>query len=553
MKLLPFSALVCLLCALLLPNHYLPWLAAYSEFLVFLSVLLLGFFFACYSVPLPRSVIFLLLCLVIPILQWSFGAIIFFGDAFIASSYLFAFACAVMIGNAIAINPIIKQVSINYFAATILVAAVVSAWIALRQWLLLSGSIWVVDLPPGGRPFANLGQPNHLATLLSLGLAAVLYFYEKRYLGRIAGAFLTFFLLVGLALTQSRTPWVGAICGLIWWVWQGRRIPLRLSWKLYVGWLLVYVIVLVSLPSIVEFLGLAPGADLLDRAQAAHRLDIWRQMLSAVVQGPLWGYGWTQVSMAQIAVALQHPIFMRMDNSHNIVLDLILWNGPLLGGLIVVTNGLWLTRIALRTRTLEGTLALLAAGFVLVHGMFEYPLEYAYFLLPVGLLLGLAEGEAFTCRKKIVHRWLLMGTLVIFAGLLSWVWYEYRIIEEEHRLMRFERSNLGGPIEPNVISEVILLTQLKEHILFARTIPLKGMDRTRLEWMQSIAHRYPYPYNLYKSSLALSLNGYPDLAAKEIFLIRVLHGERSYNWAKRELELEVAMHPEIEETLRLIE
>src|SRR5690554_6577144 len=99
----------------------------------------------------------------------------------------------------------------QWLAGVILISASLSTWIAIKQWLLLSGSIWVADLPVAGRPFANLAQPNNLATLLGMGLASVIYFYERRKLNGISSGSLAAFLLFGIVLTQSRTPWLAAI------------------------------------------------------------------------------------------------------------------------------------------------------------------------------------------------------------------------------------------------------------------------------------------------------------------------------------------------------
>lgn len=100
---------------------------------------------------------------------------------------------------------------ISWLAGALTIAALISVWLALYQWTLQPSNIWIADLPPNARPFANLAQPNQLATLLSMGLAAVLFFYEKHTLHRISSSLLALLLLFGIALTQSRTPWLMAI------------------------------------------------------------------------------------------------------------------------------------------------------------------------------------------------------------------------------------------------------------------------------------------------------------------------------------------------------
>lgn len=146
------------------------------------------------------------------------------------------------------------------------VGAVVSVYIALNQWLKLPGSIWMADLSPGARPFANLAQPNNLATLLCLGLAGVIYMFETRRLGVWVSSGLAIFLFFGLALTQSRTPWVGAVCAIVWWAWKGREVVLRLALITVIGWLAVYALMVLSFSYLSDALYLPAYDDLAARS-----------------------------------------------------------------------------------------------------------------------------------------------------------------------------------------------------------------------------------------------------------------------------------------------
>lgn len=110
--------------------------------------------------------------------------------------------------------------------------------------------------------------------------------------------------------------------------------------------------------------------------------------------------------------------------------------------LIVFSTGglIWL---GLRVRTIEGVLALVAGGALITHGMLEYPLEYAFFLLPLGLILGAVSKE---CSAKIIVRipkWFSGGLTVLAVAVMALVWSEYRVIEDSHRQMRFENARLA--------------------------------------------------------------------------------------------------------------
>lgn len=515
------------------PNHYAPWITAYNDFSVFIACAFFGsyIFFRSVNGGVGASSIFFFLCALIPLFQYISGMIFFAGDALLAALYLLAFSAVLVLGRSFAVSPLKRQ-GHSLLACCIITAAVLSVWLALMQWLMLPGSIWVADLNPGGRPFANLAQPNNLATLLCLGLASLIYLYETRRVGVWAGSMLALFLLFAITLTQSRTPWAGAVGALLWWAWKSREVSLRLSLSAFVGWGVLYVLLVLSLPYFAEVLYL-PAIDLAEHAFAAHRWELWQQLGLAVVQGPLWGYGWNQVSVAQVAVSLDLPLTLMTEHSHNIVLDLLLWNGPLLGGLIVALLGVWLVHLGLRARSRESVYALLAVGFVLVHGLLEYPLEYAFFLLPVGFLLGMVEGEQQARTLFTLPRWMFAGCLLASLAVIVGVWREYRIIEEDYRLMRFETARIGTLKSEHAAPDVVLLTQLRELIRFARTEATPDMSEEQLEWMRKVAHRYPYPPSMFRYALASGLNGQASLAEQELLRLRALHGEEQYQQARQ--------------------
>jgi hypothetical protein len=539
-----FAVLVLLL-AWLLPNHYFPWVVAYQEFASFIAgLLLIATTLLIKQLKLSPAMcgFFILAC--IPLLQQFAGLIYFAGDAWMAALYLLGFALMVLAGYNLSLQPAGLLYFAQLLAAALVMGAVLSMWIALRQWLLLSGSIWVADLPPGGRPFANLAQPNSLATLLCMGLAGVLYFYEKRQIGRLAGGLLAVFLLFGVALTQSRTPWVAALAVTVFWGWKATLYKPRLALRGLLGWMGVYVLCIVALPQIAEWLHLS-SSDPLARAQSLERWGMWVQFWQAIWQGPLWGYGWNQVSVAQVSVSLAYPVPILTEHSHNILLDLLLWNGPLLGGLIIVCIAAWLARLGWRARSTESLFALLAAGFVLVHGMLEFPLEYAFFLFPLGLLLGMVAAEQRPAREFELPRWLLGAVLVLGIGMFGWVWQEYRIIEEDHRLMRFEAARIGDLKAEQPAPDVLVLSQLREFIRFARTPATEHMNAEQLEWMRKVAHRYPHTFSLFRYALALGLNNQPAAARQQLLILQSLHGEKDYAEARQAWQTLQTKHPQL--------
>ena len=543
-------SMVAFLAAWLLPNHYFPWAMAYQEFLSFFAGLLLVLVvILARSYRAPLSCIFFCFLPFIPLLQAVTGVVFFGGDAWVAAFYLCGFAAMLFVGYSLARHAELRADFVRGIAGVFVVGAVLSVGVALYQWLILPSSIWVADMQPGGRPFANLAQPNNLATLLCMGLVGVIYFYEKGLWGGVASGILVFFLLFGIALTQSRTPWVGFFVVAVFWVWKSRVSPSRLSLNKVICWLFIYIACVLVLPFLADFLSL-PHVSPLDRAQSLERWDMWGQFWHAVLLQPLWGYGWNQVSVAQVAVSLAHPVSILTEHSHNIVLDVLLWNGLVVGGFGIIFIVIWLARIAWRVRSIEGRFALLAICFLLVHALLEFPLEYAFFLLPFGLLLGIAVADCPVVRELSVSRWGLVSVLLVGMAFWGWIWSEYRILEEDHRLMRFESAQIGNVRAVQPTPNVVFLTQLREFVRFARTPASVGMDASQLEWMRKVAHRYPYASSLFRYSLALALNDQFDVAREQMLILRALHGDKYYAEGWHSLRDMSVVYPQLDTLLQ---
>ncbi|WP_151832220.1 PglL family O-oligosaccharyltransferase [Acinetobacter ursingii] len=511
----------------LLPNHYYPWVSAYQDFSSFLVLIIIFAIFFKKQLVLDLNFLFLLLISLVPLIQILFHKIYFLGDSLIAfiyiASFSFTYVLALNLGRKNSIAPYLCFIS-NIF----IFSSVVSLYIILKQWLLLTnGGIWMADLPPNGRPFANFGQPNNCATFLCMGLLACLYLYEKKYINQVCGVLLTSFILFGITLTQSRTAWAFTLAFLIWWFWKTRYFQARLSKYSVFYFVGIFLFFIFTVPYISDSLGVTNTTDAVTRASSGYlRIPMWHQMLLAIKEQPLWGYGWNQVSVAQLSVYLDYPTTEWTEHSHNILLDLLIWNGIPLGILIIGFFIWWLYRLSQLAISVEAFITLSMVGAVLVHAMLEYPLDYAFFLLPVGFLLGLVQAQDKTIKIIEIPRTVVASLWVIFVVLYIWIFVEYQIIEKDVQLVRFEALNIGTLHAEHDAPDVILLTQLREQIRFIRTPPKENMTLDQLDWMRKVAYRYSTSAALYRYAQALALNHQPELARKHLLILEKLHGQK---------------------------
>ncbi|MCU9946769.1 PglL family O-oligosaccharyltransferase [Pseudomonas sp. PDM13] len=538
------AAILLMLMGWLLPNHYSPWLTAYQDFSSFAALIVLSVFLLIRrdAVAVPKYVLPIALVAFLPLLQLG-GRGYFSGDAWITFFYLLGFGWSLIVGFNLGFREGHSTRFFVYGAWCLLLGAVLSGLIALGQWLEVTGSIWFVDMKPGGRPFANFGQPNNLALLLMLGLVAAWYLFEARVVGRYFSAFVSVLLLFAIALTQSRTPWVFAAAAIVFWAWKSRYVG-RLTIGRLMMWVALYIVFVFGLPYISDFL-LLPDIDPLKRAAALERLGMWSQLFHAVINGPLSGFGWNQVSVAQVSVTLAYPLALPTEHSHNVLLDILVWNGPVVGAVLIALLMSGLAWLGVRARRIEGVLGLLACGALITHGMLEYPLDYGFFLLPLGLILGGVSADCLARSSFHMPKWLLAGGIAVGGIIWGLVWNEYRAIEDSYRQIRFESARLAQSQGAIATPEVFILTQLREYLRFARTYPHPDMSDEELEWMRKVAYRYPYPSSIYRYALASGLNGKTEQAKDHLRILQLLHGNVQYREGLGVMRGLVATYPQL--------
>jgi hypothetical protein len=193
-------------------------------------------------------------------------------------------------------------------------------------------------------------------------------------------------------------------------------------------------------------------------------------------------------------------------SAHNLLLDLVLWNGIPLGLAVFAGLLLWLRTCQVRSKTEPARLLLLAIAILVVHAMFEYPLTYAYFLLPFGLLAG-ALGQRVNLAVVLQpRRWLTLTLLV--CGLLGagMTVRDYFRVEHSYRQLLFEKARIQLD-DDRAPPDVLALTSLRDLIVYARMEPSAGMSGAQLDWMQRVMRAHPGAHGFAKLASALAING----------------------------------------------
>ncbi len=484
----------------LLPNHQIPWTTFHSDIwtgLVIAVVAIWVLIRAPRKITLPYLSLLLFAVACIPWLQYLGGLIYFGGVAWIQSLYLGGFALAILIGHQWQ-NDAPDQPQ-NFLFTAFIVGGLVSVAIVYLQFIQYP-SIWINPLAPG-RANSNLNQPNQLATLLLLGLLGVAWWYQKEKLGATVALVLATLLVSVLGLTLSRTGWLNsAIIGLSLIVF-----PLRgttRNWRFAIAGLALYLaLVTLFAPEI-----FANYSDSYSEARSLSdniRIAIWSGSIEAIIEHPWFGWGWGQTYAAfmngSFAASARLP-----KHSHNIVLDLLLYNGIPMGLAII---GLFLATLKhnfRRDAIPEKIPQMLAVSVILVHAMLELPLHYAYFLLPFGLLLGtLSSSSRLSLHKST--------PILLSVALLGALWLtakDYLKIERNFNQVGYA-SDFSTPYDPTAMS---VLTQWEARQRFANARPAPPSNNEELRQMENVGTSTPQHILELKIAHHLALGGYQEKA-----------------------------------------
>ena len=512
--------------AWLLPNHYYPWATFHSDaWLAVAMVLAAGavIFRSPPSVSWHGLTIVIAGLAMVPMLQWAAGMLPFSGQAWLYSAYVLGLLLALLIGaNWETATP--GRAADGLFLA-IGIAALASVGMQLRQWLGIGADagelqVWAEEFTPG-RPSANLGQPNQLATLLLwalLGCAwSVVRLRSRSGYATIAALLIVF----GLALTQSRAGAIGLLAIMIGaWAWR-RLLPPR-SPQVATLLFIFFIVCTVSMQTLSDLLGLdlQIRTATLGGASSQLRLKAYALFFDAVAQKPIWGYGWDQLAVAQLSVAQKHGTLTAFFlHSHNLFLDLILWCGVPIGGFVSIYLAVWLVRAMRKVSSAEDALLVLFLVVVGLHAMVELPLHHAYFLLPTGLVMGILGQSQ---NRRVIWtstRWGVLALWLALCLLLGVIVRDYLRIDESFRRYKLDAAHIGN-LPPGVAPDVLLLDHMRAFIVNARSSVGPDFKAADLDRLRGLTTSFPTPANLLNYAKALAFLNRPEEARDWIIKIQ---------------------------------
>lgn len=507
--------------SILNPAFYPPWTSFISEYLSFLALLCLVPALFKKNIFIPKISIFIFLISCIPIVQYFLGQVYYIDMAFLSFGYVFAFWLAVIVGFNGTEN---YKNSLTYLYGVILLCGLLSSLLAILQWLPIKiDSDFLMNTR--GRSFANMAQPNHLSTFLILSVISCVHFFENKIINsKILLCFSTV-LLLSIALTQSRTGWIVFFFLSLYWLLSYKRDILRLSHKIIIFHLILFIIISISFPLIKELLFKNPIISILDRASSGYeRIQIWYQAVEAIRLKPFGGYGWNQSSFAQFDTIREGFIKHKLTSFHNIVLDLLVWCGIPLGILIIVFFSYLLIKFLVKSSSSAQVCAISFILVILIHALFEYPLFYSYFLLPMGFVFGFIL-YSFKSDVIKIHGFLFAFIFILGVFLSFHIFREYsripdNMVAAETHEMNERRDFVELPYKKNIFTVFVKRAE------WIALYPCTKLDEREIDELSYMIKTYMIHYDLLKLSKLLAYNGYIEQSKQYLNKINYMYNKK---------------------------
>ena len=374
---------------------------------------------------------------VVVLLQWGLGKVAYFDQALLFVLYLLFASLLILLGARLRDCFGLAKLAL-VLAIFLLIGAELSALVGVLQhyrWHTLLDAVVINKV--SSSVYGNLGQPNHFANYISLGLISLGLLYQQQRLKAGYVVLLAAPLLFVLTLSGSRSSWLYLLLmvALAWW-WARRdaaqRPLMRYSVLLIIGFGLMHLVV--QLPFLA---GADSSVNTMQRlfgegASGAIRLYVCHEAWLMFAQSPWLGVGFGQFAWHHfqlLPVLQQGNIVGLYNNAHNLIFQLAAETGAV--GLLILFASLAVWLYGMRRVTLDAAhwWAYAALGVLAIHSLLEYPLWYTYFLAVAAILLGALDETRYRLELRLVGRASVVAMLLLGLMALTQLFSGYRQLE----------------------------------------------------------------------------------------------------------------------------
>ncbi len=471
-------------------------------------------------VPLAFGALLVTQTFVLPLAQPSMA---WLGAGFVLAGFM-----AVQAGYGFA-RAGLAETALRWMATALVVGGLFAVFCQVVQLLHIEAKLapFVVayNVTTDRRPFGNMAQANHLATVIAFALAGAMYLVQTRRLNLVVWAVVSAICVMGQALTVSRGPWLQTAVIVVAGFWmalvapRGHGLSRRRTREWMVPFLLVVLFVAVNMA--VRWangrfqLGLDVSAAhrFQDKGQFVLRLAMWKYGWTMFKGHPLLGVGWGEFPRFEFGLVKQLGDVEIANNSHDIVIDLLAKTGVLGLGIVLLGLLAWLWRVLRAPHTIERVFGLALIGALLMHALVEYPQQYMFFLLPAMFVFGILETKPLTfVPGRLAFGVQCLVVLGGFAALLP-IYRDYA---------RAEVLYYGAhPAEEYRAAPSVLFGAWGEYGM-ATLLPIDGNDlQTKIDMHEKALALLPGETVLRRYAALLALDGKQDQALDTVERLKI--------------------------------
>ncbi|MFZ6768110.1 Wzy polymerase domain-containing protein [Undibacterium sp. Di26W] len=525
-----------LICSYAHPFHIHPYRTYYHDVLSILGLVLAFAFLAAETVPRLRvpAIIYLFAGLLLWMgMQFITGHLENAADVSLPIIYIAALIAAIMIGATWAA----KEGGVTLLCQALAVAHLLAGLLSVvLQCIQLSGLYaWpfvmyiATNTQPFVRPFANVAQPNQLALLLCFALASSFYLYRARKMPAWLVTVALVFLLWGLTLTHSRIGWVIVpafvlMCGLGRSTVSGNAIEPRVSLVFCIAMALLYAGMVAALPSLGDVFGFSGGTIAEHVGGRSERMVLWSQAWRMAAEHPWFGVGWFGFGAEQVRIAADLGSGTYAEHAHNLILNFAAELGWPYTLVFMLTLAWWFVQTCVQPSThLAIQFTRLCFVAVMVHSMVEFPLWYAYVLIPIGVLMGMVHQMRWPADGVRVAPAALSVLVAVSLLLMALISLDYQRVVAGFQALRSEQSGYKAPQAPMQKPVFTFFPQFFDYFTLTRINPHEGMSADEIAYLEKWGARFGFVHIINKLAEAYVLNGQPRKAERAMLSLQRLH------------------------------
>ena len=522
-----------LLMAYINPAHIHPFRVFYNELPIFFGVFLLFLKYEKFEwrnellLPLLVMGLFLL----VQTGSWVFDVDSYINRSFFPVFYVVTFSLAFILGSIG--KKSVSRLGDIFFSLVIahLLASLLSVAMQTIQLSGIDASPFIMHIAIEAntpiRPYANVAQPNQLALLLCFGLASIWWLYHQSRLNKLAAFLLAVTLIWGIVLTQSRIAWIilPLFTLLAMTKIEGQR---RISKFALISLLLLYVVLVLSLPDIGKWMGFSTGTVLERVGGRSERTVLLKQAWRMAAEHPWFGVGWGRFGAEQVKIAADFSSSTYAEHSHNIVMNFAAELGWPFTVLFFSALVWWFVQTCVLPKaSLDVRFATFCFIAVGVHSMVEFPLWYAFVLIPIGVLMGMVHQarwpndgvtSGITIPRAGVVSVGVAGLLVL--ALVTWDYQRvvkgFAVLRNGSNITATERLALQAP-------RYTLFGDYFDYFRVYKLLPREGMSVEEIQFVEKMSQRFGFVHVLNKMAEVYVLNGQTSKAARSMLTLQRLH------------------------------